>query len=260
MIGFLKQDHTTHMPRPHRRCWLGTIGLGLCFVAPTVAAAQSTSAPLTSEIVTTGSGRVTLPPDRAVVRIGIATRAATASAASTPNAPLVARVQDSLRALHLPERAVRVVSFGVAPNYDYREGRRLVDYEARTTLEVTLRDVGALGRVLDAALAGGATDISGIVFESDSVSVARQRALSTALVAARADAETLARAAGGRLGSPRVVSTSPDAVNQAISYRAVDYGGIGVESGIATGAVPAVRRDVVIAVSVVARWNFVPGP
>jgi uncharacterized protein YggE len=169
-------------------------------------------------------------------------------------------VQDTLRALHHPEHALRVVSFGVAPNYDYQNGRRLVDYEARTTLEVTLLDIATLGRLLDAALAGGATDISGVVFESDSVPVARQTALGTALAAARADAETLARAAGGRLGSLRVVSTSPESVTEAIAFRAMDFSGSGVEGGIARGGVPAVRRDVVVAVSVVARWNFIPGP
>ena len=52
-----------------------------------------------SEIVATGSGQVTLPPDRALVRIAIATRAATAGAASLPNGPLVARVRDTLAAL-----------------------------------------------------------------------------------------------------------------------------------------------------------------
>jgi uncharacterized protein YggE len=260
MTGLPILGNTRHMPRTHRRCWLGIVGLGLGLVAPTAAAAQSPAASLTSEIVTTGSGRITLPPDRAVVRIGIATRAATASAASTPNAPLVARVQDTLRALHHPEAAIRVVSFGVAPNYDYQNGRRLVDYEARTTLEVTLQDIAALGRLLDAALAGGATDISGVVFESDSVSGARQRALGTALAAARADAETLARAAGGRLGSLRVVSTSPESVSEAMAFRAMDFSGIGVEGGIARGGVPAVRRDVVVAVLVAARWNFVPSP
>ena len=235
------------------------VGLGLRLLAPAAAAAQTAASPAVPEIITTGEGRVTLPPDRAVVRIGISTRAATASAALVPNAPLVSRVQDSLNALRLPERAVRVVSFGVVPNYDYREGRRLIDYEARTTLEVTLRDVAALARVLDAALAGGATDISGITFESDSVPVARQRALGTALTAARADAGALAGAASGRLGALRQVSTSPGGPGETLAYRMVDYSGIGVEGGIARGA-PAVRRDVVVSVSVVARWSFVPGP
>lgn len=213
------------------------------------AVAQAPSSTAASEIVTSGSGTVFLPPDRAVVRIGVATRAVSASAASVPNGPLVARVQDTLRAIGFTAGALRVISFGVAPNYDYQNARRIIDYEARTTLEVRLQDVPALGRLLDAVLAAGATDISSITFESDSVVLARRRALNEALGAARADAETLAKAAGGRLGPLRLVTTSPE--TSAIAYRE------SATMGPIPGSVPAVRRDVVVHTVVQARWTLI---
>ena len=218
------------------------------------AAAQVAPSPR-PEIVTSGSGQVILPPDRAAVRIGIATRAATASAASSANGPVVVRVQDTLGTLGLRDRAVRTISFGVAPNYDYQGGRRLLDYEARTTLEVQLQEVSALGRLLDAALGAGATEIVSINFESDSARAARARALSTALANARADAEVLAGAAGGRLGRLLLATTS-----------VLDYaGGLGMQTANYAGqaplpGIPSVRRDVVVTVAVQARWAFVPNP
>ena len=201
------------------------------------------------EIATTGTATITLPPDRALVRIGIATRAATASAASAPNGPLVQRVQDTLRALNLSGPPVRAISLGVTPNYDFQRGRQLIDYEARTTLEVVLNDVPALGRLLDAVLGAGATDISSIVFQSDSTPVARRRALATALANAREDAEAIARAAGGRLGPLRLATTNPDqnAFESALYARAVPSIGV-----------PAVQRDVIIGVMVQVRWAFLP--
>ena len=203
------------------------------------------------EIVTSATGTVSLPPDRAVLRIGVATRAATASAASTPNGPLVTRVQDTIRVLNLPGRPVRVISFGVAPNYDFQRARQIIDYEARTTLEVILHDVASLGRLLDAVLAAGATDITGISFESDSTSAARHRALAAALTTAREDAEALAKAAGGRLGPLRLLTTTPDLTAGGIGFR--DASMTGPPSGI-----PAVRRDVMVYVMVQGRWAFIP--
>lgn len=209
-------------------------------------AAQSTSAD--PEVVTTGTGTVLLPPDRAMVRIAVATRAASAAAASTGNGPVVTRVQDTLRVLGFTGAAVRAVSFGVTPNYDYQNARRIVDYEARTTLEVRLGDLGTLGPLLDGALAAGATDVSSITFESDSLPAARNRALAAALQAARTDAETLARAAGGRLGRLRLVTTAPASQPQE------DYATAALAPRV--GGVPAVRRDVVVSAWVQARWTL----
>ena len=211
------------------------------------AAAQSVSAG--PEVVTAGTGTVLLPPDRAMVRITVATRAASASAASTSNGPVVTRVQDTLRVLGFAGAAVRAVSFGVTPNYDYQNARRIVDYEARTTLEVRLRDLGTLSSLLDGALAAGATDVSSITFESDSLPAARNRALAAALAAARADAETLARAAGGRLGKLRQVTTTPASTPMELRAAAPPTS--------LAGGVPAVLRDVVVSVWVQARWALV---
>ena len=213
--------------------------------------ARAQSQPAGPEIVTTGSGSVVRPPDRAIGRVGVATRAATASAASQPKGPLVARVQDTLRALGLSDRAARPIAFGVVPNYDYQSGRRLIDYEARTTIEVTLQDVASLGRLLDAVLASGATDITSISFESDSAAKARSRALATALAAARADAEALAKAAGGTLGPLRSVTTTPD-YSTVVAMQRAEYA-VGASAGIVT-----VRRDVVVSVMIQARWAFTP--
>ena len=239
------------MTLPARKCT--AFLLVYLTLGPAAVPAQVQQSPAGPEIATTGTATITLPPDRALVRIGIATRAATASAASAPNGPLVQRVQDTLRALNLSGPPVRAISFGVTPNYDYQRGRQLIDYEARTTLEVVLNDVPALGRLLDAALGAGATDISSIIFQSDSTPVARRRALATALANAREDAEALARAAGGRLGPIRHATTTPEANEWAGYARALSAPAMMGPMGV-----PAVQRDVIIGVMVQVRWAFLP--
>jgi uncharacterized protein YggE len=229
-------------------------------VVPAVLAAQQTTNP--PEVQTSGSGRVVLPADRAIVRISIATRASAASDASSANGPVVKRVQDTLRVIGLVDRNARVVSFGVAPTYNYRaETERLTGYEARTAIELNVRDVPSLGRVLDAVLAAGASEINSIAFVSDTAAAAKRTALQNALTSARDEAQALAIAAGGRLGALKSMNTSPEGGGGGAFFRAnmldeVVVGGVSA----ARGMIPAVQRDVVVSASVYARWAVIVSP
>lgn len=234
------------------------LALAAAFGSSAYASLDAQVAPPPAEIITTGAASVSLPADRVIVRLAVATRAPSASAASAPNGPAVARVQAALRSIGLGEEAVRVTSFGVAPVVNYQDANRITEYEARTQLEVTLRDIAALGRLMDSALAAGTNTIGALTFESDSVPVARRRALSDALASARNDAEALAAAAGGRLGALRLVTTTPEAgASSAFAVGRVE--GAPLQAPAPT-SVALVLRDVIVSVVVQARWDFVPRP
>ncbi len=225
----------------------------LLFLGARALAAQGPDGPRTdgpraaSEIVTTGDGEAALTPDRAVVRIGIQTNARTAAEASSRNAAKVQTVIDTLRKLGYRVDSLRTVGFGVTPNYDYEAGRKLVDYQASATLALTVTRLDRLGITLDAVLASGATDVSGITFESDREEAGRATALGRALSAARADATALATAAGGRLG--RLLE-----VNTQLPIRPMMAQ---MEMRASNAVLPP--QDVVVNVVVQARWEFVPG-
>lgn len=208
------------------------------------------------EVITSGTGTVTLPPDRVVVRMEVMTTAVSAADATSNNAPLAAQVEAALRGDGLSPDAIRPVGFMLSPRRHPSGDETLVSYDARTTFEVRLEDVDALGRVLDVAIAAGATGVPSIAFQSDSVPAARRLALASAVAAARDDAETLAAASGGRLGALILVTTSPEAY---------DFGGVGTVSGASntylTGvpvSVSAIRQDVVVRVTVQTRWRLLP--
>ena len=216
--------------------------------------AQAPSQITRPEIVTNGSGEVRLPPDRALLRLGVTTRGQTATAASAPNGPRVKRVQDALAAQGLTGRAVRVVSFALTPVVDYQRGSTITEYQARTTLEVSLPRVPALGSVLDAAVGAGATEVDAISFSSDSAEVARGRALAMALAKARADAEALAAAAGGTLGMLQLVTTSPGME----AYDNIELRDAATAAAPSPLSIPGVEREVIVRVRIQARWAFVP--
>ena len=151
-------------------------------------------------------------------------------------------------------RTTEGTEFGVGPNIDYEHGNKVTGYEATATIRLVVHDLTQIGRVIDLALTAGATDVSDVAFESDSVTIGRRRALGEALAKARSDADALATAAGGSLGRLLEVSSG---------------GGFGFASGARLSAVAVTAsasraaeftpRDVVVQVSVQARWEFVAG-
>lgn len=98
-------------------------------------------------------------------------------------------------------------------------------------------------------IAAGATTIHEVQFESNTLQTARRHALAQALANAHQDAAALAQGAGGRLGRLLRMTTSPDAG----TVPEVDLS----ERGYAASAsAPARWRDVVVSVTVEARWEF----
>lgn len=198
-------------------------------------------------VVTTGRGELRLPPDVAVLRIGIAARASTAAAAATEAGRRVRAVTDTLRLLGLAPQVMEPIALKVGGNEDYSEAR-LVDYEARAALSVRVRATDQLGALIDGALAVGATDIPAVRFESDTAAAARRHALTRAFERAEASARAIAEAAGMRLGGLLEVSADPD-----YDFRDEEYlMDIGPHARS-----PGTRRDVPISASVTARWRLV---
>jgi len=215
--------------------------------------AQAPSPKAGPEILTAGSGEATLPPQRAVLHIGMTSRASNAAEASSRNAKILRSVLDTLGRAGFPRESLKTVDFGVGPVIDYEHANRVTGYDATATIRLVVRDLTQIGRVIDLALTAGATDIPDVEFESDSVAIGRRRALGEALTKARNDADALATAAGGSLGRLLDVST---------------VGGFGFASGTRlslAGVVVQNRapvftpRDVVVQVTVQARWEFLPG-
>ena len=201
-------------------------------------------------IRTSGTGEITLAPDWASVTLAVASRAATASEAARANARTVAAVWDAIARAGVPRDSVKSMSSGVQPVIDYEQERRIVGYVAETSLHVPVRDLERLGALIDAALAAGATELRGVQPRSTREDAVRAEVLTQAVVAARADAETLAAAAGGRLaGLIELATTGEGAMPvprlEMLQARAQDAG-------------PALS-DLVIRGSVTAVWRYRPG-
>lgn len=181
----------------------------LASVAPVVGAqgAPEANPSMAAQIAASGVAEATLTPDRARVFIGVQTRATTAAAAGNENARTVRAVLDTLRSLGLSPAQLRTVNYSVSPEMQYPrpddpdKTPRVTGYVVSNTIRAEVQKIGALGNILDAALAKGANQINSLQFYSSNEDDARRAAITDAVAHARADAEAMARAAGGTLGA-----------------------------------------------------------
>lgn len=138
-------------------------------------------------------------PDLATVTAGVTTQAATAVEAQRLNAAAMDAVVQRIRALGIARDDIQTtgIELGAQYNYDQEQRRQVFrGYQASNRVSVILRKVPETGRVLDALVAAGATDISGPSFSIDDDTAPRAQARKAALDEAKAQAEEYARWAG----------------------------------------------------------------
>lgn len=138
-------------------------------------------------------------PDLATVSAGVTSLAPTAVIAMQRNATAMDAVISRIKALGIAANDIQTTGIELGAQFDYDPAtRRQVfrGYQASNRVSVILRKVPDTGRVLDALVAAGATDISGPSFAIDDDTAPRAAARKAALDKARAQAEEYARWSG----------------------------------------------------------------
>lgn len=234
--------------------------------SPAVSLSQqqaTTPSPREPEITASGRGEVRLSPDYAYVLIGITTQSPSAAQTASQNAAKVAATISALRALGLTEQQVVTSGYNLTQTYEYPKNQppRVSGFSARNTIRAEVRRLDDLGKVIDAAINAGATDVSSIQFLASSTDEARRAALSAAVQQARSDAEVMARAAGGRLG--RLISVSSTGISQPIAIRGATMDGGQLmatsASGYAGPPTPINPGELNVVAFVFTRWEFIGG-
>jgi uncharacterized protein YggE len=120
----------------------------------------------------------------------------------------VAAVSQALRALGVPDRAIRTTAYNVWREERFPqegEGSARISFRAQHMLSVELQGTRQAGEALAAAVEAGANAVGGITFGFSNPAELERRAREAAVADARARAEQLALAAGVTLGSPLAI-------------------------------------------------------
>ena len=165
----------------------------------------------TRTISVSGTGRVTVAPDVADLRLGVTITAKTVESARSANATAMAGVIGALRELGIAPADIQTSNLSLMPAYDYSSNRnppRLTGYTLTNAVAVTVRDLGQVGQAIDGALTAGATSLDGVSFRTHDTSAAETAARQAAVTDARAKAEVLAAAAGVSITGVAAISES----------------------------------------------------
>jgi len=179
-----------------------------------------------------------------------------AAAAGAENARRQKAILDTLRSLGLTSEQLSTVNYNVQPEMQYSPTGnvppKVTGYIVTNTVRADVRRLEDVARIIDASLAKGANEISSLQFYSSKADSTRRAALAAAVADARADAETLARAAGGSLGSLLELSTS-ESPPRPVSQRSLMGGAAAMEK------TPIEPGQQTVVAQVTARWAFVGG-
>jgi uncharacterized protein YggE len=147
-------------------------------------------------------------PDIATVSAGVVTQAADANAAMRANAEQMAKVVAAIKAAGIAERDVQTSGVNLNPQYRYAENQppAITGYQASNNVNVLVRDVAKLGKILDALVATGANQVNGPSFDVEDKESAYDEARKLALDKAQQRAAMYAKSLGMQVR--RIVSIS----------------------------------------------------
>lgn len=150
-----------------------------------------------------GEGRVEVAPDMATVTLGVTTEAEGAREAIDGNSRAMAAVLKRLQEAGIAERDLQTANFSVSPQFDYsrNDGPGVITgFVAENSVMVRVRDLAALGGILDAVARDGANSFRGLQFGLQDPVPAEDEARKAAVAEARRKAALYASAAGVTLG------------------------------------------------------------
>jgi uncharacterized protein YggE len=212
-------------------------------------------------VTANGRGETRLTPDYAFVTIGVTNQAPNAVEAASEIARRFDAIIAGLRSFGLTDRELLTSRYNIEPIYEYPKNQapKVAGFTARSTIRAEVRRLADLGKIIDASIAGGATNVVGVQFLATNTDEARRSAMTEAVRQARLDADAMARAAGGSLG--RLLALNSGGIVQPIANRSMGQ----LENVVVTaasGSMPPTTiapGELIVSAQVFGRWEFVPG-
>ena len=173
-------------------------------------------------IQVTGTGTVSASPDQAILYLGVQTQATTATQATSDNAIAMANVITALTNAGIDKNSIQTVSYTLTPTYSNPVNQSvpatIIGYIAVNAIQVTVNDLGAIGKILDQAISAGANQVQGVSFtlSSSTLATIQNQALQLALTDADSQAKTMATSLGVTIVGP--ISVTPGYEFQPTNY------------------------------------------
>lgn len=167
-----------------------------------------------TRVTVVGDSEAKIAPDTAVVTFAVVTQGKQAVEAQQENARRSEAVQRAVEAIADDSKVeVKTSDYNLSPQQDYYSGKmpKILGYQVRNTVTVSIDKMDRVGAVIDAATGAGANSVDGIQFVVGQSSPAQGDALALASKQAMAKAEAAAAAMNGKI--VRVVQSTEGGID-----------------------------------------------
>lgn len=234
----------------------GSQATGATGTGGVLASTSTVAAGGTGTVSAQGVGTVEGKPDSLTVDITVSTTAAHASSAMATDNTLTAAVQKALEGDGVAATDLQTADLSLQQNWGTKGPQ---GYVASDEVAATLHDLSDAGKVIDDALApaGDSGRLNGVTFSFSDTGPLMSSARQQAVRSAKAQAEQMATAAGGRLGTLVSITDVPDENGESTSEGEQYSSASG--SASAPASVPVQAGEQQLTVDVVGVWQVVPG-
>lgn len=159
-----------------------------------------------------GQGSVSQAPDLATISFGVTKSSSTVSDAQNQTNKAINSVLESIKNLGVSEKDLKTTNYSVNPNYSFEGIQKISGYTVTQNIELKIKDIKNTNRLIDAITGNGGNLIGQVQFGFDDKTKAKleDKARKEAVGNAKEKAQSLANAAGVRLGKIINVTESQD--------------------------------------------------
>ena len=210
-----------------KKLWLMIVGLVLVLAVAGVAGCSSAVPNISGEpanlrvslnsqqegIWVNGTGKVSVVPDIATLRLGIEAQEESVAVAQANASQTMDRVMATLRDNGVDKKDIQTQYFNIrrVTRWDNdKQEEVVIGYRVTNMVTAKIRDIDKIGSVIDAVAAAGGdlTRIDNVAFSVEEPAEYHQEAREKAVADAAAKAEQMAKLAGVKLGKPTFISES----------------------------------------------------
>jgi uncharacterized protein len=241
------------------KIFLSTILLAAWMMLPGAATGQP-PCPVepTPHLQVRGEAELQVPADQLRLTLGVVTQAKTADTALAQNSARMRALEQSLRQIGLDQKEYRTGHFSIQPQWAPQPRQPPPDWQAEITgftvsnsLTVTTARLKIAGPLIEAAVKAGANTVGDLIFNLADPQTARDEAVRQATTIARAEARTLAAAAGIALAEVLAITLDQAAV-QPLHLQTARF------EMAAGGEPPLAPGEVTVRAGVAMRYRIIP--
>src|SRR5215208_5298464 len=163
--------------------------------APSTQTPESTCS-INRTVQVSGTAVVNVPPDRALIQLGVQSNGKTPKDVQARNAASIKNVIKAVKVLGVEPKGISTDRYVIEPIYEDYDSLHIKGYRIYNVIAITVRDVDTTSNVIAAAFQAGANQVVNVEFYTSELRKYRDQAREMAMKAASEKATALTQAVG----------------------------------------------------------------